>query len=210
MQAATFGGVSAKVSFEASPAPGSQDLVAEVADGLLGPLTEREREPNQVLQILSPRTKNGAVLVGESGVGKNSLVYGVARRLAEENVPDVLMERAIVRTDSADIARACGPTRTGSHSLLRGRSRKGGKLRLMAPDAALFPLGMEKDDELARSFEAVTVLTPGEEDAARGRRILGGFEKFHGVAISPEAIQIAISASARFLRHRPHPTAPLT
>jgi ATP-dependent Clp protease ATP-binding subunit ClpC len=84
---------------------------------------------------------------------------------------------------------------------------KRGKLQIIATGSPLsFRLALERGDELARSFELVSVLPRAEEEALQiVTEAKETFEKFHGVVFSPEAIQTAISASGRFLRNRALP-----
>ena len=63
----------------------------------------REREISRVIQILSRRTKNNPVLVGEPGVGKTAVAEGLARRVARGEVPDTLKNRRIVTLDLASM-----------------------------------------------------------------------------------------------------------
>jgi hypothetical protein len=84
---------------------------------------------------------------------------------------------------------------------------KTGKLQIIASGAPLgFRLALERNEELARSFEVVTVLPPDDADAVEViASMKREFEEFHNVTISQEAIQTAVAASARFLRHRALP-----
>lgn len=72
------------------------DFVVEARLGQAMPLTRRKRELDQLLQILSRRTKNSALLIGEPGVGKDSLVKGLALRIAGGNVPQDPADRPIL------------------------------------------------------------------------------------------------------------------
>src|SRR5579863_5426859 len=67
----------------ASAIGNSRDLTAEARSGTLNALIGRERELERTIQILSRRTRNNAVLVGEPGVGKNAIVQGLAQRIAD-------------------------------------------------------------------------------------------------------------------------------
>jgi ATP-dependent Clp protease ATP-binding subunit ClpC len=77
----------------------SRDLTQMARDGKLDPVIGRDAEILRVVQILSRRTKNNPVLIGEAGVGKTAIVEGLAQRIADNDVPDVLQGKKIVSLD---------------------------------------------------------------------------------------------------------------
>lgn len=77
------------------------DLTEEAKNGQLDPVIGREKEIKRVITILSRRTKNNPVLIGEPGVGKTAIVEGLAHRIAEEKVPENLFEKRIIMLDLA-------------------------------------------------------------------------------------------------------------
>lgn len=79
----------------------SRDLTELAAAGKTDPVIGRESEISRVIQILSRRTKNNPVLVGEPGVGKTAVAEGLAQRVATGQVPDTLRGRRIVTLDVA-------------------------------------------------------------------------------------------------------------
>lgn len=81
----------------------SRDLTLIAGGGGADPVVGREREISRVIQILSRRTKNNPVLVGEPGVGKTAVAEGLARRVARGEVPDTLKNRRIVTLDLASM-----------------------------------------------------------------------------------------------------------
>lgn len=81
----------------------SRDLTLIAGGGGADPVVGREREIIRVIQILSRRTKNNPVLVGEPGVGKTAVAEGLARRVARGEVPDTLKNRRIVTLDLASM-----------------------------------------------------------------------------------------------------------
>ena len=81
----------------------SRDLTLIAGGGGADPVVGREREIARVIQILSRRTKNNPVLVGEPGVGKTAVAEGLARRVARGEVPDTLKNRRIVTLDLASM-----------------------------------------------------------------------------------------------------------
>ncbi len=78
-----------------------RDLTQMARDGKLDPVIGREDEIERVIQILSRRTKNNPVLIGEPGVGKTAIAEGLAQRIKEGNVPELLLDRRIVTLDLA-------------------------------------------------------------------------------------------------------------
>ncbi len=78
-----------------------RDLTALARQGALDPVIGREKEIERVIQVLSRRTKNNPVLLGEAGVGKTSIVEGLAHAIIAANVPEVLREKRIISLDLA-------------------------------------------------------------------------------------------------------------
>lgn len=84
-----------------------RDLVAEVKAGKLDPVIGRDAEIRHVIRILSRKTKNNPVLIGEPGVGKTAIVEGLAQRIVRKDVPEGLKDKTIFSLDmSALIAGA--------------------------------------------------------------------------------------------------------
>jgi ATP-dependent Clp protease ATP-binding subunit ClpC len=91
-----------KSPLPSSPFPNDlRDLTAAAREGELGRLIGRERELERVLQILSRRTRNNAVLVGQSGVGKNAIVRGLVQRIADGAAPPLLADRTVLAMDAS-------------------------------------------------------------------------------------------------------------
>ncbi len=76
-----------------------QDLVAEAREGRLDPVIGRDAEIRRVIQILSRKTKNNPVLVGDPGVGKTAIVEGLAQRIERGDVPDGLRDKIVFNLD---------------------------------------------------------------------------------------------------------------
>lgn len=80
-----------------------QDLTARARAGKIDPVIGRDEEIRRVIQVLSRRTKNNPVLIGEPGVGKTAIVEGLARRIADGDVPEGLKDKRLVALDIASM-----------------------------------------------------------------------------------------------------------
>jgi len=77
----------------------TRDLTEEARKGKLDPVIGRDDEIRRVMQVLSRRTKNNPVLIGEPGVGKTAIVEGLAQRIVNGDVPDTLKDRILLALD---------------------------------------------------------------------------------------------------------------
>jgi ATP-dependent Clp protease ATP-binding subunit ClpC len=77
----------------------SRDLTAVAREGKLDPVIGRDNEIQRVMQILSRRTKNNPVLIGEAGVGKTAIIEGLAQKIAKNDVPEILSGKKVVALD---------------------------------------------------------------------------------------------------------------
>jgi ATP-dependent Clp protease ATP-binding subunit ClpC len=75
------------------------NLTQMAVDGKLDPVVGRQKEIERVIQILGRRTKNNPVLIGEPGVGKTAIAEGLAQRIANNDIPDILEEKRVVTLD---------------------------------------------------------------------------------------------------------------
>jgi ATP-dependent Clp protease ATP-binding subunit ClpC len=75
------------------------NLTQMAADGKLDPVVGRQKEIERVIQILGRRTKNNPVLIGEPGVGKTAIAEGLAQRISNNDIPDILEDKRVVTLD---------------------------------------------------------------------------------------------------------------
>jgi ATP-dependent Clp protease ATP-binding subunit ClpC len=80
-----------------------RDLTALARDDKLDPVIGRESEIERVIQILCRRTKNNPVLIGEAGVGKTAIVEGLAQKVVDGDVPDLLLNQRVLTLDLAGV-----------------------------------------------------------------------------------------------------------
>jgi ATP-dependent Clp protease ATP-binding subunit ClpB len=91
-----------EVAYEALAKYGT-DLVADAASGRLDPVIGRDSEIRRVVQILSRKTKNNPVLIGDPGVGKTAIVEGLAQRITRGDVPEGLQDKTIFNLDMGSL-----------------------------------------------------------------------------------------------------------
>ena len=219
----------------------TRDLTADARASKLDPVIGRDAEIQRVIQILSRRTKNNPVLIGEPGVGKTAIAEGLARKIVLGDVPEDLMDKRILSLDLSGMV--AGTKYRGEFEerikKVMEEARKAGNVILFidelhtivgaggaegAVDAAniLKPalsrgeiqvIGattlneyrkyIEKDAALERRFQPVTVGEPSQEATLE---ILKGirekYEKHHKLRITDEALQAAVSLSARYINDR--------
>lgn len=77
----------------------SRDLTQQAREGKLDPVIGRDAEILRVIQVLSRRKKNNPVLIGEAGVGKTAILEGLAQKISNNDVPEILMGRRVVSLD---------------------------------------------------------------------------------------------------------------
>lgn len=219
-----------------------QDLTEKARASKLDPVIGRDKEIERVIQVLSRRSKNNPLLIGEPGVGKTAVVEGLASLIAENRVPNNLRGKTIFALDIAGLlsgTRYRGDfeerlknaldfiTKEGDiilfideiHTIVNAGSSDGGSLDIanilkpMLSRGELPVLGattldeykkyIEKDPALERRFQPITVEPPSVAvtiEILKGLR--GKYETFHGVRISDECIEVAVTLSDRYIQDR--------
>lgn len=81
----------------------SRDLTLMAKEDKLDPVVGRDKEIERVIQVLSRRTKNNPVLIGDPGVGKTAIAEGLAQRIVVNNVPEILLNKRVVTLDMASL-----------------------------------------------------------------------------------------------------------
>src|SRR5207237_1114783 len=150
-----------------------RDLTELARKGKLDPVIGRDDEIRRVIQVLSRRTKNNPVLIGEPGVGKTAVVEGLAQRIVRQDVPEGLKHKKIVALDMG----------ANTHDEYRKHSEKGAALE--------------------RRFQPVMVGEPTVEDTIsilRGLR--ERYEIHHGVKFKDSALVAAAVLSHRYITDR--------
>jgi ATP-dependent Clp protease ATP-binding subunit ClpC len=80
-----------------------RDLTAMAREGRIDPVIGREEQIEQTIEVLARRGKNNPVLIGEAGVGKTAVVEGLAQRIADGDVPEILLGRRVVQLDLSGV-----------------------------------------------------------------------------------------------------------
>jgi len=111
----------------------AKDLTELARRGKLDPVIGRDEEIRRVIQVLSRRTKNNPVLIGEPGVGKTAIVEGLARRIVSGDVPDLLRDKRVVSLDLGSMlagAKFRGEFEDRLKAVLREIDESGGQIVL--------------------------------------------------------------------------------
>ncbi len=158
----------------------TKDLTALAESGNLDPVIGRDEEISRMIQVLSRKTKNNPVLVGEAGVGKTALALGLAQRIASGEVPFELADMRILELDMM--------------SVVAGTRFRGDFTQ------AEYQKHIEKDAALSRRFAKITIEEPSVSEAID---ILNGlrssYEDYHRVTITDAAVETAVKAAHRYL-----------
>ena len=205
----------------------TRDLTEAARSGKLDPVIGRDKEIQRVIQILSRRTKNNPVLIGEPGVGKTAIAEGLAQRIAAADVPEELLDKRVLSLDLSGmvagtkyrgefeerIKNAIDEVKKAGnvilfidelHTIVGAGSAEG------AVDAVVgattlneYRKYIEKDAALERRFQPVTVGEPSPEatlEILKGLR--DKYEAHHRLTITDGALEAAVALSRRYINDR--------
>lgn len=219
----------------------TSDLVKEAAEGKLNPVIGRSKEIERAISILCRKTKNNPVMIGEPGVGKTAIAEGLAHAIAQDNVPEILMNKKILSLSMTSVI--AGTKYRGEfeervkqildelktvrnailfideiHTVVGAGSAEGsldaanilkpalsrGEIQVIgATTTSEYRKQIESDAALERRFQPIIIEEPTKEDSkAMLEGLRASFENHHNLQITDEAIDAAISMSARYINDR--------
>src|SRR6266508_1650528 len=168
----------------------------------LDPVIGREKEIERVMQVLSRRTKNNPVLIGEPGVGKTAIVEGLAQDIVKGEVPETLKGKQIYTLDLGALV-AGSRYRGDFEERLKKMLARGELQTIGATTRDEYRKHLEKDAALERRFQPIYVEEP---TVAHSIEILKGlrdrYEAHHRVSYTDDALVAAANLSDRYISDR--------
>jgi ATP-dependent Clp protease ATP-binding subunit ClpC len=205
------------------------NLNQQAAESNLDPVVGREKELSQVFEVLSRRTKNNPLILGESGVGKTAIIEGLAQKIVKGDVPDSLKRKEILQLDYS--ALVAGARRNGELALriknLVTDIIGSANIILFIEDIHLLPeifrkfldhgefpvIGITSNKEykkkfdqnksFERNFQVVQIDEPSDDNAlamVQAQRLK--LEKFHAVIFPDEILKQSISLTKKYVPQR--------
>src|SRR6187397_1013966 len=183
-----------------------RNLTQSAREGKLDPVIGREKEIERVMQVLSRRTKNNPVLIGEPGVGKTAVVEGLAQGIVKGEVPETLKDKQLYTLDLGSLvagSRYRGDFEERLKKVLKEIRTRGELQTIGATTLDEYRKHVEKDAALERRFQPIQV---GEPSVAHTIEILKGlrdrYEAHHRVTITDPALVAAATLADRYISDR--------
>ena len=192
----------------------AKNLNEMAAQNKLDPVIGRDEEIRRVLQILTRRTKNNPILIGEPGVGKTAVAEGLAHRIVKGDVPQNLLDKTIYSLDMGALvagAKYKGEFEERLKSVVKEVSESEGNIilfideihTLVGAGGGEYQKYFEKDKALERRFQKVLIEEPDfEATVSILRGIKDKYEAHHHIRIKDDAIISAVELSTRYITDR--------
>ncbi|MDD5469417.1 MAG: ATP-dependent Clp protease ATP-binding subunit [Candidatus Peribacteraceae bacterium] len=219
----------------------TENLVLKAKEGKIEPIIGRDQEIQRTIHILSRKTKNNPVLIGEPGVGKTAIVEGLAQRIADGNVPAPLRSKQVLLLNMGslvagtkyrgefeqrfdDIIKEATQSKQDIllfidelHTVVGTGSAEGsldaanilkpalsrGTIQVIGATTTDEYRTIEKDRALERRFQSIMIEETSIEDTVQILSgIKRGFEEYHKLNITEDAVEAAVNLSKRYLTER--------